>query len=154
MKLGAATLTAIIIGVVLIGVQACGQPAPSPAPTPTPWRVQELYQFLENEKTSNPTRLEKRVDDKEVFGFTGAITNIEDDKIQFHIAKLDTKKDEYVECEFDDKGGVLSLDAGLQVTAYGRLDAAFPTGPLGRFGFKDNQAVKFKNCHLTERGSN
>ena len=153
MKLGAAALVAIIIGVVLIGVLACGQPAPSPAPTPTPWQVQELYQFLENENRSNPTRLDKRVDDNELFGFTGAITKIEDGKIQFHIAILDAMKDRYVECKFDNKASVLSLDVGNRVTVYGDLDEAFPTGLQSTVGLKNSLVVKFKSCRPPKRAS-
>ena len=146
MKLDVATLAAIIIGVLLTGTLACTQPVPSPAPTPTPQPVEELYQFLENEKASNPTRLEKRVEDNELFGFTGAITNIEDDKIQFHIDIHLTAKDEYVECKFDNKASVLSLDAGRRVTVYGNLYEAFPTGLRSAVGLKNDLAVKFKSC--------
>ena len=119
-------------------------------PTPTPRPVENLYQFLASEKQSNETRLGKRVENNEIFGFTGKITEIEDAKIQFHIKERYVMKDEYVECQFNSRNKVLSLNKGSLVTVYGNLDKAFPTGKLGDIGFKDNRALKFKNCRVTE----
>ena len=65
--------------------------------------------------------------------FTGKITNIEDDKVQFHIEKRWLWKDDYVECKFENKGDIISLDKGDMVTLIGNLD-------------KVSGVVIFKNC--------
>lgn len=127
---------------------ACGAatPKPTPTPLPTPQAVEQLYQFFMSEKTSNPSRLEKRVDNGGIFGFTGNISKIEGSKIQFHISEQSVGKDKYVECDLGDIDRVLSLNTGMPVTVYGRLDKAFPSGILRNYGFKDSRAVKFKGC--------
>ena len=146
------TLATIGVGLALVGILACGQgePTATPTPTPTPWPDEALYQFLSSEKDTNATRLEKRVENEERFGFTGQITEIEDAKIQMHVSKQHGEKDEYLECKFDSESKVTNLDKGGTVTVYGNLDKAFPTGKLGDLGFKDNRALKFKNCRVTE----
>ena len=136
----------IVVTLVLPLVAACGREASPPLPTPVP--VDALYDALKSEKEGNPTRLESRVDSEENFSFAGPITNIEGDKVQFHIRKAVAEKDEYVECEFRGESDVLPLDKGDNVSVNGDLHKAFPTGVLGDFGFKDSKAVKFKNCQL------
>lgn len=147
MQFGLSAFVAIVVGLALAGVLACGQDAPTP--TPTPRSVESLYKWLKSEKENNPERLEYRAERGEIFGLTGEITDIEDSKIQFHISRAELGKDEFVECEFSNYGSILSLNIGDPVTVYGKLHKAFPTGKLGQFGFKDNKAVKFRECRLT-----
>lgn len=120
-------------------------PTPVPTPTPTPWPVKELYQFLHNEKESNSTRSERRVDVEWGVRITGRITKIEDDRVQFHIDVKDFEsaffsgnldfKDLYVECKFPKKSYVYKLDRGDTVSLYGKLDQV-------------SNAVKLKDCRF------
>ena len=86
-------------------------------------------------KESNPTRSDARVEAKELVSFTGPITKIEDDRVQFHLATRYLEKDDYVQCQFAEKSDVLSLNKGESVTVYGNLA-------------KVDTVVKFENCRL------
>ncbi len=140
-----------LIGIVTLAlILACGEVAPTPMPTPTPTAqpVEGLYQFFLDEQEKNPQRLEKRADDGESFGFTGRISKIDGSVIQFVISEQSVGKDSYVECDLESSDKVLPLNIGDQVTVYGYLDKAFPTGMLKGLGFKDNKAIKFKDCRV------
>ena len=127
-----AAIVAILGALVLIGVVSCRQ-MPTPIPVPASVPVDQLYDFYQQEKETNPPRLDQRVVNEEIRTFTGTITKIEDSKIQFHIQELDFGKDKYLECKFSSKGSVLNLNTGSTVTVYGFLDDA-------------NGVIKFKNC--------
>ena len=116
-----------------------------PAPVP----AKALYKFLSDEQAKNPTRLEKRVDSEQLVGITDTIGKIEGSTIQFTIKEEMWAKDAYIECDFEDSDNVTMLNKGDQVTVYGKFHKAFPTGKLGDFGFKDNKAVKFRDCWLS-----
>ena len=145
---GTIVITMIVGLVVCVVLTACtSQPTQIPTPTPTPWPVKELYQVLHNEKESNSTRSERRVDEEWGVGITGRITKIEDDRVQFHIEVKEFKsaffsgsldfKDLYVECKFPKKSYVYQLEIGDTVSLYGKLDQV-------------SNAVKFKDCRFLQ----
>ncbi len=138
-----------VVAVVLLSLLACSEGQPKPTPTPIPIeQVEDVYADYQREKTDNPTRLESRIDRKEIRAFQGTIDKIDGSKIQFSIKERAGGKDEYVECDLEDSKRVLSISVGDSVTVAGKLDKAFPGGKLGDAGFKDNRAVKFKGCRL------
>ena len=142
-------ITTAVVAVVLLSLLACSEGQPSPTPTPVPVeRVEDVYADYQREKAANPTRLESRIDRKEVRAFQGTIDKIDGSKIQFVINERVGGKDEYVECDLEDSKRVLSINVGNLVTVAGKLDEAFPGGKLKDLGFKDNRAVKFKDCRL------
>lgn len=106
--------------------------------------VENLYQKLELEKSTNPTRLEDRVDRNEVRSFSGTISDIKGKSIQFHIDEKMLERDDFVECAFPSEDDILSLDIDQEVTVYGNLHEAFSGGLFGATG--DSRAVKFKDC--------
>ena len=75
-----------------------------------------------------------RVDKKELISFSGVISKIDGDRVQFHIEKRFLDKDQYVECKFAVRSHVLPLDRGEEITVYGDLS-------------KVGDAVKFENCY-------
>lgn len=146
MQFRSIVLVPIVVGLALASILACEQEAP--IPTPTPRQVEEFYEAMELEQAQNPERLKHEADQGRLHGLIGKITKIDDSKIQFHINKMELGKDEFVECEFSNSDSVLKLNIGDMVTVYGNLHKAFPTGKLGEIGFKDNKAVKLKECRL------
>lgn len=68
----------------------------------------------------------------------GTITNIDDDRVQFHMEVRLLDKDRYVECKFINRSDVLPLDKGTVVTVYGELSKV------------SNDVVKFDNCYQLE----
>lgn len=120
---------------------SCRQPE-NPLPAPTP--VAKLYRGFEQEKSSNPTRLESRVDRNEVYAFSGNISNIDGDTIQFLVDEKMLERDAFVECQFPSESYVLQLNVGQEVTVYGKLTEAFQGGLFGITG--DSRAVKFHAC--------
>ena len=132
--------SAIISGIfslIIITLTIACQPEPIgiPTPTPTPWPVDQLYGYLHEDKESNPTRSDDWVDQKQVWRFTGKISKIEDNRIQFHIETRLGQKDDYVECRFKTKDYVLNLNRNQTVNVLGKLD-------------KVSNAVKFKDCEF------
>ena len=122
----------LVVGALAIALLvSCQQQTSQPLPTSTPFN--QLYEFYQGEIKNNPTRLEKRVDDKELRVFHGPITNIEGSKVQFHVERRLIERDKYMECRFRAKESVLHLNVGDRVTVYGYLDGA-------------NDVVKFKDC--------
>lgn len=120
---------------------ACGQQQIQlPAPVP----VGELHQGLEGEKSNNPVRLNRRVDSEEVYAFSGSISEIKGNAIQFLIDERDMGRDAFVECAFPSETYVLRLNVGQSVTVFGKLHEAFSGGLFGATG--DSRAVKFKDC--------
>ena len=110
---------------------SCEEPA---APTfPPSVSFIELFEFYQQEKENNPTRLKNRVEAEELRVFNGPISNIDGSKIQFHVQRIIGGRDRYVECEFSTERSVLSLNVGDQVTVYGNLDDV-------------NSVVRFKGC--------
>lgn len=104
---------------------------------PAPEPVVERYQWLVDEKASNPTRSDLRVDQSPVISFGGEITNIDGKKIQFHIDKQYLKKDRYLQCEFAQKWDVVHYDLGQTVTLFGFLESVGTVVKLGNCGDYD-----------------
>ena len=126
----------------LLAASACGNGdgssggttrTPLPTPTPTAQPVVGLYRFFNAEKERNPVRFERIMEDKDRYGFYGVVSKIDGTKVQFHIAKRRMRRDEYVECRFEDKDDLLSFSVGDRVTLYGRI------ADTGRI-------VKFEEC--------
>ena len=126
----------------LLAASACGNGdggsggttrTPLPTPTPTAQPVIGLYRFFNAEKERNPVRFERIMEDKDRYGFYGVVSKIDGTKVQFHIAKRRMRRDEYVECRFEDKDDLLSFSVGDRVTLYGRI------ADTGRI-------VKFEEC--------
>ena len=99
--------------------------------------VDKFYAEMHNEKNSNPTRMERRIEQGEVYGIIGEITNINDAKIQFHIQKRPLGKDQYVECEFPNERSVLQFNKGEIVKVSGKLN-------------KVNSKIELKSCQWWE----
>ena len=124
-------------GIALAVSTSCTPSSPDPTATPLPTSVPftELYDFMQSEKNSNPTRVEYFVDVARPSVIEGQITNIKDSKLQFHVHKRTLRRDEYVECAFRQKGSVIRLNVGQLVKIYGELDTV-------------DAAVKLKNCRI------
>ena len=131
-----------VASLALVLTISCGQPIQIPDPIP----VEELYEYLSREKVDNPTRLERRVDTRQIISFGGSIEKIEGSAVQFLIEERMAGRDAYVECGFARESAVVRLNRGQQVTVYGKLDEAFAGGLAGITG--DGLAVKFKDCGL------
>ena len=136
----AALLAALLLA--LLAASACGNgdggsggatSTPLPTPTPTAQPVVGLYRFFNAEKERNPVRFERIMEDKDRYGFYGVVSKIDGTKVQFHIAKRRMRRDEYVECRFEDKDDLLSFSVGDRITLYGRI------ADTGRI-------VKFEEC--------
>ena len=109
----------------------CSQPQTIQIPAPKP--VDLLYLELIQEKASNRTPSNTRVDQRQVMSFEGEITDIEDRKIQFHIDTVYWGRDGYVQCEFSEERKVIYFDKGQTVFLYGFLESV-------------GTVVKFGNC--------
>ena len=80
-----------------------------------------LYDEYQKEHAANPTRLQNRIDSKELRVFEGKITVIEGLKVQFHIERNLIGWDKYVECKFAEKEDILPLNIGSTVQLKGEL---------------------------------
>ena len=112
--------------------------------------VEELHQGFEEEKLNNSVRLNRRVDSEEVYAFSGNISEIKGNAIQFLIDERDRGRDAFVECAFPSETYVLRLNLGQSVEVYGKLHEAFSGGLFGATG--DSRAVKFKDCAFYPNG--
>ena len=102
----------VALGIILmVNFIACGNEAPITEPSEFA-QAHDFYARMQNEKDSNPTRMEARINRKEQYGIVGEITKIEDEKVQFHIEETELGKDKYIECKFPGKNHVLSLNRG------------------------------------------
>ena len=128
----------------MLAIHACGEDKPPPQAVPAP----RLHEALANEKQQNPTRLEKRVEGRQLFSVIMTITAIEDSRIQQHLREDPLWQDEYVECEFRSGNAILHLNIGDQVTVAGKLHAAFDKKKF----WPDSKAIKIKDCSLVEAG--
>ena len=120
----------------LVVLGGCSEPKTVEVPAPVP--VEQLYQELVNGKEVNETFSNAYVKSRPVLSFEGQVTEIDGNKVQFHISKRDRERDKYVECRFDRKSDVFPLGEGQASRVYGFLD------DVGR-------VVKLKNCGLYDR---
>ena len=142
MALKSLTVILSLCLVAAISVSCRQQENPPPAPVP----VENLYRGFEQERSSNPTRLESRVDRNEVSAFYGRIGEINGEVIQFHVDEKMLGRDAFVECQFPSENYVLRLNVGQEVAVYGKLAEAFRGGFFGITG--DSRAVKFRSCEF------
>lgn len=101
-----------------------GEPAiytPAPLPTPTAQPASLLYAWFQDERERNPVRFDKIMDEKGVYGFTGIVSKIDGTKVQFHLARRAMKRDDYVECRFEELDDVLAFSIGDTITLYGNI---------------------------------
>lgn len=94
---------------------------PAPLPTPTAQPASLLYAWFQDERERNPVRFDKIMDEKGVYGFTGIVSKIDGTKVQFHLARRAMKKDDYVECQFEELDDVLAFSIGDTITLYGNI---------------------------------
>lgn len=130
-------LTAGLLALAVTGFAACDDPEPTrtpvPTPTPTAQPVERLYLYFQEQKELNPVRFEQMLDDRGLYGFTGIISEIDGSTVHFLVFQRFMRKDETVECNFEDKDDVLSLNVGEVVTMYGNL-------------VKAKRVVRLKDC--------
>ena len=108
---------------------------------PAPMSGVEFYEFILGEHSSNPTRLQDRVQNGQIFSVILLSTAIEVSRILEHIRERALEPDWYVECEFESTQWVLRLNIGETVGVYGHLAEAFDS----RIG-PDSKAVKLRDC--------
>jgi len=120
--------------------QGCGRSEPPQLPRSVP--ADGLYQFLADEYASNSTRLQLRIEERQLFSILLVITNIDENKVQQHLRKPALEMDSYVECEFKNREQVRQLNKGNTIEVYGFLKDAFAKN----FGLQNN-AVKLGDCH-------
>ena len=134
MNMRSYTIAIAVCVILTLPAVACGSEAPITRPEEFV-QASNFYARMQEEKISNPTRMDARIDRKEQYGVIGEITKIEDDKVQFHIEELYLEKDKYVECRFPSKNYVLRLNRGQIVKLSGKLN-------------KVNSKIELTDCRL------
>ena len=90
---------AIAMSACSIGNQA-SDTVSTPLPTPTPLTASDIYKWLENTATQQPSKLERALKDKRYVRFKGTVTDTEIGKIQFHLGpRREFGYDKYINCQ-------------------------------------------------------
>lgn len=135
MAIAAAALLLLALGLAGSGCNRGETPifTPAPLPTPTAQPVSLLYDWFHAEQKRNPVRFDRMMEDEGRYGFTGIVSKIDGDKVQFHLSRRSLKRDDYVECRFKSEDDVVRFSVGETVTLYGNI------AEVGRI-------VKFEEC--------
>ena len=153
------SLTVVVLAgiAITIAISACaiGDQPPeivsTPAPTPTPPTASDIYKWLENAATQQPSRLERELKDERYVRFKGTVTDTEIGTIQFHLGQRpDFGRDKYVNCEMRNELDADKVRVGQEIVVKGRLKDAFNQGGLfGSWkGLENESIVDFKDCTI------
>ena len=135
----------VMVTILTLAIQACRNDN-APMRLPQAIKAERLHEDLASVKHNNSTRLEKRVEDRELFVVVMTITNIEGSRIQQHLHKDPNWLDDYAECDFPDRNSILHLNRGDQVTVKGDLHEVFDK----KWFLFESGAVKLRDCGLIE----
>ena len=97
--------------------------------------VEELYEGLQWEKAIDPKRMERLVGIHWSLSINGTITNIEGNKVQFHVRDRIVAPDLYVECELSRVQEIQALNKGDRVRGFGCI-------------YEVGDVIRFKDCIL------